>query len=86
MVQTVTDVMTRNPASIERGEPAADAARARDDLRSLSQPLVPNPGHRPSPAGHVLAEVSFPAPVPSVNRPSDSTPIVAAFCATTAGW
>ena len=27
MVQTVTDVMTRNPASIERGEPAAEAAR-----------------------------------------------------------
>jgi len=27
MVPTVTDVMTRNPASIERGEPAAEAAR-----------------------------------------------------------
>lgn len=27
MVQTVTDVMTRNPASIERGESAAEAAR-----------------------------------------------------------
>lgn len=27
MVQTVADVMTRNPASVERGEPAAEAAR-----------------------------------------------------------
>lgn len=27
MAQTVADVMTRNPASVERGEPAAEAAR-----------------------------------------------------------
>ena len=27
-----------------------------------------------------------PAPRPSVNRPSESTPMVLAFCATTAGW
>lgn len=34
MAQTVADVMTRNPASVERGESAAEAARlmARGDL------------------------------------------------------
>jgi CBS domain-containing protein len=34
MAQTVADVMTRNPASVERGETAAEAARlmARGDL------------------------------------------------------
>lgn len=37
MVQTVADVMTRNPASVERGEPAAEAARlmAQGDMGEL---------------------------------------------------
>ena len=56
-----------------------------DDLDGFLQAFVADPRCRPAGPGDVLVEV-LPAPRPRVNRPPDSTPTVAACCATTAGW
>jgi hypothetical protein len=56
-----------------------------DDLDGFLQAFVPDPRNRPAAPGDVLLRFS-PAPRPRVNRPLDSTPTVAACCATTAGW
>jgi hypothetical protein len=55
-----------------------------DDLDGLLEHLVAQPGKWPLPADNVSLRLS-PAPRPRVNRPSDNSCMVAAFCATTAG-
>ena len=56
-----------------------------DDLGRFAQPLMADPGGGPATADHVLVEVL--ARAQAEGEPvSDSTPTVAALCATTAGW